>query len=399
MSSGLSWTNDPMTRVQQGRGAERETQCSAQLASSRTPAAVSGAPVTSCLRKRGSMRMLRPCWCFCACIAVSVAASAEPDSVPHADTAQPDVNLDTTLVEPPRASSTPVPSGNATSIPPHPPEGDAERDPASALSTVSSPFSTPTAAPTETVDVSSYGVESPIASSKSFETSAATADVDSSSSSSAPPPSASPEPSPAPTPPVVLVDVPAPAPPVIEELPLTEAPPAPEFLSFNEWRERYVVQPDSSAARRAKKRPRQDAAAPGSLRRRRRGGARRRAGRRRDSKRAARGRRDGGQGRRSPRRCRLGNTGPGCLRGRRPRPRTDGVLVPFADPAPPQRRHGRAIGPSRPPQGPRKLCRRRVRRQAAPLVAPVQGRLVNPDREEGPLHADAVRGDAQVRRR
>lgn len=138
---------------------------------------------------------------------------------------------------------------------------------------------------------------------------------------------------------------------------------------------------------------------PGSLRRRRRGGARRRAGRRRDSKRAARGRRDGGQGRRSPRRCRLGNTGPGCLRGRRPRPRTDGVLVPFADPAPPQRRHGRAIGPSRPPQGPRKLCRRRVRRQAAPLVAPVQGRLVNPDREEGPLHADAVRGDAQVRRR
>lgn len=49
--------------------------------------------------------------------------------------------------------------------------------------------------------------------------------------------------------------------PVVEELPLTEAPPAPEFLSFNEWRERYAVAADPSIARRAKKaaqRARQD---------------------------------------------------------------------------------------------------------------------------------------------
>ncbi|BGP10856.1 hypothetical protein JCM10049v2_006750 [Rhodotorula toruloides] len=49
--------------------------------------------------------------------------------------------------------------------------------------------------------------------------------------------------------------------PVVEKLPLTEVPPAPEFLSFNEWRERYAVAADPSVARRAKKaaqRARQD---------------------------------------------------------------------------------------------------------------------------------------------
>ena len=61
-------------------------------------------------------------------------------------------------------------------------------------------------------------------------------------------------------PPLVDVQPPA-APQVLEELPLTEAAPAPEFLSFNEWRERYVVQPDPSVTRRGKKRPRHDAVA------------------------------------------------------------------------------------------------------------------------------------------
>ncbi|BGP51120.1 hypothetical protein JCM10450v2_007049 [Rhodotorula kratochvilovae] len=70
------------------------------------------------------------------------------------------------------------------------------------------------------------------------------------------PPADSPEPSPS-SPPIPVA---SPAPPVIEELPLTEVPPAPEFLSFNEWRERYVVHPDPSHARRAKKRARQDGA-------------------------------------------------------------------------------------------------------------------------------------------
>lgn len=51
---------------------------------------------------------------------------------------------------------------------------------------------------------------------------------------------------------------------VIEEVPLVEIPPAPELLSFQEWRDRYVVQLDSAgaAARRTKKaaqRVRQDA--------------------------------------------------------------------------------------------------------------------------------------------
>lgn len=50
-------------------------------------------------------------------------------------------------------------------------------------------------------------------------------------------------------------------PPPAEELPLTEVPAVPELLSFNEWKERYVVLPDPSHARRAKKaaqRARQD---------------------------------------------------------------------------------------------------------------------------------------------
>ncbi|BGP34841.1 hypothetical protein JCM10296v2_006665 [Rhodotorula toruloides] len=65
---------------------------------------------------------------------------------------------------------------------------------------------------------------------------------------SSPPP---PEPSPS-----IVPDL-----PVVEELPITEVPPAPEFLSFNEWRERYAVAADPSIARRAKKaaqRARQD---------------------------------------------------------------------------------------------------------------------------------------------
>ncbi|GAA5865919.1 hypothetical protein JCM1840_006301 [Sporobolomyces johnsonii] len=54
---------------------------------------------------------------------------------------------------------------------------------------------------------------------------------------------------------------PLPSASIIEDIPLSEIPTVPEFLSFNEWRERYVVLPDPSLARRAKKaaqRARQD---------------------------------------------------------------------------------------------------------------------------------------------
>ncbi|GAA5868547.1 hypothetical protein JCM3774_005424 [Rhodotorula dairenensis] len=47
-----------------------------------------------------------------------------------------------------------------------------------------------------------------------------------------------------------------------EQVPLVEIPPAPELLSFQEWRDRYVVQLDSAGARRTRKaaqRARQDA--------------------------------------------------------------------------------------------------------------------------------------------
>ncbi|GAA5927946.1 hypothetical protein JCM1841_005058 [Sporobolomyces salmonicolor] len=50
---------------------------------------------------------------------------------------------------------------------------------------------------------------------------------------------------------------------ITEDIPLSDIPTVPEFLSFNEWRERYVVLPDPSLARRAKKaaqRVRQDVA-------------------------------------------------------------------------------------------------------------------------------------------
>ena len=56
---------------------------------------------------------------------------------------------------------------------------------------------------------------------------------------------------------------------IVSELPLTSIPPVPEFLSFNEWKEKYVVVPDPSIAlaRRAKKaaqRQRQDVVGAGS---------------------------------------------------------------------------------------------------------------------------------------
>ncbi|GAA6012700.1 hypothetical protein JCM10207_005330 [Rhodosporidiobolus poonsookiae] len=58
-------------------------------------------------------------------------------------------------------------------------------------------------------------------------------------------------------------ETPLPSPEVhVEPIPLADIPTVPEFLSFNEWRERYVVIPDPSIARRAKKaaqRARQDA--------------------------------------------------------------------------------------------------------------------------------------------
>ncbi|EGU11171.1 hypothetical protein RTG_02974 [Rhodotorula toruloides ATCC 204091] len=84
-----------------------------------------------------------------------------------------------------------------------------------------------------------------------------TSSTPSPSSDSSLPPAAEPSSPPPPEPsPSVLPDL-----PVVEELPLTEVPPAPEFLSFNEWRERYAVAADPSVARRAKKaaqRARQD---------------------------------------------------------------------------------------------------------------------------------------------
>ncbi|BGP27150.1 hypothetical protein JCM10295v2_006114 [Rhodotorula toruloides] len=53
--------------------------------------------------------------------------------------------------------------------------------------------------------------------------------------------------------PRVLLDL-----PVVEELPLTEVRPAPELLSFNEWRERYALAADPSVMRRAKKAAQRD---------------------------------------------------------------------------------------------------------------------------------------------
>ncbi|GAA5883109.1 hypothetical protein JCM16303_006096 [Sporobolomyces ruberrimus] len=57
---------------------------------------------------------------------------------------------------------------------------------------------------------------------------------------------------------------------IVSEVPLTSIPPVPEFLSFNEWKEKYVVVPDPSIAlaRRAKKaaqRQRQDVVGAGSV--------------------------------------------------------------------------------------------------------------------------------------
>ncbi|GAA5945038.1 Slp1p [Sporobolomyces koalae] len=57
---------------------------------------------------------------------------------------------------------------------------------------------------------------------------------------------------------------------IVSELPLTSIPSTPEFLSFNEWREKYVVVPDPSIAlaRRAKKaaqRQRQDVVGTGPV--------------------------------------------------------------------------------------------------------------------------------------
>lgn len=66
----------------------------------------------------------------------------------------------------------------------------------------------------------------------------------------------------------VVPPSPAVAAPFVEELPLVEIPPAPELPSFQEWRDRYVVQLDSAGARRSRKaaqRVRQDTVGAGAL--------------------------------------------------------------------------------------------------------------------------------------
>ncbi|GAA5916704.1 hypothetical protein JCM8208_000755 [Rhodotorula glutinis] len=146
-------------------------------------------------------------------------------------------------------------------VPQEPADAVTEPEPPSAPLTSSSLLSTSTPAPAAAVEPSSDAPSSTPISTPTLQPTSTRVPVES-PPPPPPPPSLSPEPVP---PRPVVADVPAPVPPaVIEELPLTEAAPAPEFLSFNEWRERYVVQPDPSAARRGKKRPRQDGAAGAS---------------------------------------------------------------------------------------------------------------------------------------
>lgn len=66
----------------------------------------------------------------------------------------------------------------------------------------------------------------------------------------------------------VATPQPSSPPPLVEEVPLVEIPPAPELPSFQEWRDRYVVQLDPAGARRSRKaaqRVRQDAVGAAAL--------------------------------------------------------------------------------------------------------------------------------------
>ncbi|GAA5824801.1 hypothetical protein JCM11251_005351 [Rhodosporidiobolus azoricus] len=105
-----------------------------------------------------------------------------------------------------------------------------------------------------------------------------TAAISSSTELTPGPHTSSPSPSPSAQPSSMPAEDPPPPPPlpsassldeevrVVAQLPLTEIPPVPELLSFNEWRERYDVLPDPSLARRTKKtaqRRRQDAVGAG----------------------------------------------------------------------------------------------------------------------------------------
>ncbi|GAA6046711.1 hypothetical protein JCM3770_003129 [Rhodotorula araucariae] len=198
------------------------------------------------------MRIARAALCCLALVRTALAAAASSSDPLPAFNSDPDSSAATTTVEiagpPTHAEQT------TTAVPVEAsPLGDViEPQIASTTAAPSSPLSSSTVTPPSPVERSPPETPRPGPAPETARADESTVPPGPSVPSS--PPAESPErlPPSAPVAPAPL------APPVIEELPLIEVPPAPEFLSFNEWRERYVVHPDPSHARRAKKRTRQD---------------------------------------------------------------------------------------------------------------------------------------------
>lgn len=204
------------------------------------------------------MRLIRTCFCFILCSA-TVLASTSLEELPSST--EPSDGIDnastTSSVTTETASETsiivsiPVNFTSSTAEPVREEETASEGS-SSSLATSTSPtsaYETTTSSPTESTIAATPSEPPPPPST--------------SSSLSTPSPLHSEEPSPTLSPAPSSSIPPLPSISIVSEVPLTSIPPVPEFLSFNEWKEKYVVVPNPSVAlaRRAKKaaqRQRQD---------------------------------------------------------------------------------------------------------------------------------------------
>jgi len=207
------------------------------------------------------MRLVRTCFCLILC-ATSTLASSSADDTPSSTELLRTLNETTTTtsetigatLEPELTSITPIASSISSPA--------TVREEETASEEISSTLATSTSS-TSSYETSTILSSSTVLPAILSEPPASPSTSLSSLSSTSSPLSPSPDPTSLSIPPLPSVSI-------VSELPLTSIPPAPEFLSFNEWKEKYVVVPDPSIAlaRRAKKaaqRQRQDVVGAGSV--------------------------------------------------------------------------------------------------------------------------------------
>ncbi|GAA5900962.1 Slp1p [Sporobolomyces salmoneus] len=196
------------------------------------------------------MRLVRTCYCLFLCVATTLASSSLEESPSSTELSHPvetGSTPTTNTIEAPSGStilpSTPIQS-SIPSIEVEKGEETASEGNSSILATSTSPEPVPVVSTSS--KVTEIIVPTP---------------SEAPPSPSSPPPSESSPLSSTPSPSVSIPPLPSIS--IVSEVPLTSIPSVPEFLSFNEWKEKYVVVPDPSIAlarraRKAAQRQRQD---------------------------------------------------------------------------------------------------------------------------------------------